>query len=220
MYVPNHIGRTPEVIITEKSYLDSVGYLFRAVSWVDYFRRVDHFPALLYACIEGRCSIEYLLFEELVLCTGARLCRDDYERCVKERNSFDKLIKQLSPDYEKMQQFTSAVVAVDPRAPRLVYWTPSELVKTWGKLSRYAHWAGSRNETTEDPAWRAEALSQVASWLDPIWIKATSGRYGILHPNDMKPKAREVWEDFKGGRVSFEGLKIRLDLIRPLVRDV
>ncbi|SRR6266498_4613947 len=219
MYVPNHIGRTPEEIITEKSYLDSVGYLFRAVSWLDYFRRVDHFPTLLYACIEGRCGIEYLLFEELVLSTGARLSRKDYERCVEERNNFAKLIKQLSPDYDKMQQFTLAVVAVEIRAPRLVRWSPSELLKTWGKLSRYTHWVGSKNETTEDPAWRAEALRQVASLLDPIWIKATSGQSGILYPADMKPKVRELWEDFKNGRVDFEGLKIRLDLIRPLVRD-
>jgi integrase len=39
-------------------------------------------------------GIGYLLFEELVISMGAKLSREDYERCVKDRNSLAKLIRR------------------------------------------------------------------------------------------------------------------------------
>jgi hypothetical protein len=74
---PSHIGRNAADIIERQSYFDSVGYLYRAVSWLDLFERSNAWPTLLYACIEGRYGIEYLLFEELVVGTGANLSRED-----------------------------------------------------------------------------------------------------------------------------------------------
>src|ERR1041384_7581865 len=102
MNVPSHINRKPEEIILRDSYLDSVGYLYRAVSWLDYFQRINHFPALLYACIEGRFGIEYLLFEELVMGTGAKLSREDYEKCLTQGTKLKKAIDRLVPDYNKL----------------------------------------------------------------------------------------------------------------------
>lgn len=131
MLAPSHINRNAEEIIRQNSYLDSAGYLYRAVSWLDYFERIDHFPALLYACIEGRFGIEYLLFEELVIGTGTNLSRQDYEKCLKEPTKLKKAIDRLIPDYEKLQQFTSIVVILEARVPKLIYWEPRELMKSW-----------------------------------------------------------------------------------------
>ena len=151
MLAPSHINRNAEEIIRQNSYLDSAGYLYRAVSWLDYFERIDHFPALLYACIEGRFGIEYLLFEELVIGTGTNLSRQDYEKCLKEPTKLKKAIDRLIPDYEKLQQFTSIVVILEARVPKLIYWEPRELMKSWGKLSEYLHWLGAKSETTRSP---------------------------------------------------------------------
>ena len=137
MNAPPHINRTPEQIIGENSYLDSVGYLYRAVSWLDYFRRIDHFPALLYACIEDRFGIEYLLFEELVMGTGAKLSRQEYEKILKQGGTnLKKAIDRLVPDYKKLQQFTSAIISIQPGLPSVVFWDPAELMKSWGKRVR------------------------------------------------------------------------------------
>lgn len=213
---PNPRGRAPEQIVSEESYLDSIGYFYRAASWLDYFRRIDHFPALLYSCIEARYGIEYLLFEELVISTGARLSREQYENALKSRRNLRKLIRQLAPDQEKMQQFTKIVISLQPQAPRLVYWNAKELERSWGTLSSHLHWFGSKNETTEVAVWRAGALREVEAVVDSTWHKAMSGHVGLLHPLDMQPNVREVWEDFRAGRINAESVRVRLELIRPL----
>lgn len=219
MLPPAHIGRSPEEIISQNSHFDSLGYLYRAVSWLDYFQRTDHFPALLYACIEGRFGIEYLLFEELVIGTGANLSRGDYEKCLKERTKLSKAIDRLIPDYEKLQQFTSALVALEPRLPKLIYWQPRQLMKSWGDLSEYLHWLGARNETTELASWRAKAYEDAKKTLMPIWEKITSGQSGFMHPDNMKSEIREVWLDFKSEETDLEGAKIRMNILKPMLLE-
>jgi len=190
---PSHCGRSADEIIGEKVYYDSVGYLYRAVSWLDHFERTPRFTTLLYACIEARMGVEYLLFEELVISTGVKLSREDYERCLKNRNSFSKLIRQLSPDHRKAQEFTCAVTELEPAVPKLVYWDPRELEKAWGKLSKYVHWVGARTETTDDSNWLDRTGASVRDVLMPIWQKIISGQSGLLHPSEMKPQVYEAW---------------------------
>ncbi len=213
---PSNRNRTAEEITGENLYFDSVGYLYRAVSWLDHFERTPRFTSLLYACIEGRMGIEYLLFEELVISTGAKLSREDYGRCLKNRKSFAKLIRQLSPDHEKAQQFTHAILEIEPGAPTLVFWSPRELEKVWGKLSKYVHWTGARTETTEDPDWRKRVAQDVKEVLLPIWENMSSGQSGLLHPTNMKSHVREVWDDFKNDSIDINSVKVRLQLIRPI----
>lgn len=196
---PTHIGRTPEEIVSQNLRFNSVGYFYRAVSWLNYFQRTEHFPALLYACIEGRFGIEYLLFEELVIGTGANLSRDDYEKCLKERTKLLKAIEKLIPDYEKLQQFTSACVFLEPRLPKIIYWQPRQLMKSWGDLSEYLHWFGARAETTELASRRARTYKEVEKTIMPIWEKIVLGRSAYLHPDNMTPEIREVWLSFKNG---------------------
>ncbi|TAK91227.1 MAG: hypothetical protein EPO06_05595 [Burkholderiaceae bacterium] len=215
MLPPSHTNKSPEEIIGQNSQFNSVGYLYRAVSWLDYFERMDQFPALLYACIEGRFGIEYLLFEELVIGTGANLSRQDYEKCLEERTKLKKAIDRLIPDYEKLQQFTSALIAVEPQAPKLIYWKPKDLMKSWGKLSEYLHWLGVRGETTEVASWRTTAYIDVRQTLLPIWEKITSGQSGFMHPDNMNAEIREVWLAFKGGKTDLEGAKIRMNILKP-----
>jgi hypothetical protein len=218
MSAPSQINRTPEEIIQENSYLDSAGYLYRAVSWLDYFQRIDHFPALLYACIEGRFGIEYLLFEELVMGTGAKLSREEYEKCLKEGTKLKKAIDRLVPDYKKLQQFTAAIISIEPGLPKLIFWEPAELMKSWGTLSKYLHWFGASIETTEIASWRAAACTEVSQVLDQIWQKMSSGQSGIMQPENMNAEVREVWLDFKIGKIDLDGAKIRLDLMKPVLR--
>jgi hypothetical protein len=217
MTVPSQVNRSPEEIIRENSYLDSAGYIYRAVSWLDYFQRIDHFPALLYACIEGRFGIEYLLFEELVIGTGAKLSRQNYERCLKEGTKLKKAIDRLVPDYKKLQQFTSAIISIEPGLPKLIYWEPAELMKSWGMLSKYVHWFGASIETTEIASWRSAAYTEVEQVLNPIWQKMTSGQSGIMHPDNVMPEVREVWLDLKKGKIDLEGATIRLQLMKPVL---
>lgn len=92
MYIPNHRGKSPEEIV-EIEFYNSASYLFRAMSWLDYHKRTRQFSSLLYACIEARQGFEYLLFELLIISTGANLLVEQYLNCVNEKNIFKKTIK-------------------------------------------------------------------------------------------------------------------------------
>lgn len=215
---PSHTNRTPEDILSKDVYFDSVGYIYRAMSWLDIAFRKQSFPELVYACIEGRLGIEYLLFEELVISSGANLTREQYERCLKE-GKLAKTIERVSPDYRKLQEFAQVVVAVEVSAPRLVSWEPKALMKAWGQLSEYLHWKGVKTETTEDEEWVSESIEEVRSILGPIWEKATSGQSGIMRPDQMHPEVRDVWNDFQAGTITAYGVKRRLAILRPYLRE-
>ena len=86
-------------------------------------------------------------------------------------------------------------------------------MKSWGTLSKYFHWFGAKNETTEITAWRRAAYDEVKKVLDPIWAKMCSGQSGFMHPDNVAPEVHQVWLDFKDEKIDLEGAKIRLDLM-------
>lgn len=219
MLPPSHASRTPENIVGEKLYFDSVGYLYRAMSWLDYFERKDQFTALLYACIEARYGIEYLIFEEIVISTGANLSQEDYEKCLKSPTKLYKALKQISPEYEKLQEFAKIIVSLVPEFPKMIQWNPKKLIKSWGIISNYLHWCGSRNNTTELSSWRSNAGVKVRGVIEPIWVKITSGQSGLMHTKDMHPEILELWYQYKNGIVDAEGIRIRMQILKPALES-
>ena len=75
-----YTDRSPQQIISEKVYFDSVGYIYRALSWLDIAKKRLNVCALQYAAHDTRQGIEQLLFEELVLSVGTSLDRVEYEK--------------------------------------------------------------------------------------------------------------------------------------------
>ena len=213
--IPNHIGKTTTEIVAIEQ-LDAAGYFFKSMAWLDYFTRTPGFSPLLYACADGRHGIEYLLFEELVISTGANLSEADYRRCVNERNRFIKTIEQLSPDHARLKRFTSIVASLEPQAPTLIEWDHKALMREWGVLSHSLHWVGARPLRTEDMNWLNSAHAEIKAAVEPIWINITSGRSGILHPKDMHPTAKEIWERFKRGEIDEQGAKFQLQFLKPV----
>ncbi len=219
---PDYKNRDPKEIMGENIYFDSIGHIYRAMSWLDYFERMNQFPSLLYSCIEARMGIEQMLFEEIVLSTGFQLDRNGYERCLKSRMKFGKLIRQLSPDYEKLQQFTRVVLELtgmgtDEPVPQLVFWKTRELEEAWGRLSRFLHWPGAPTETTDDPDWINNSYRDIKNTLLPIWERMSSGPTGILHHNDMKPKVHDIWTDFRNEKIGIDSVRWHLKLICPIL---
>jgi hypothetical protein len=214
---PKHTGRSPEQICREHLYFDSAGYLFRAVSWLEHYRREQYFPSLLYACIEGRMAIEYLLFEILVIGTGANLSVSDYQKCLKDRTKLDKAIGRLIPDYERIQAFTAVLVEFEPSLPRMLHWDIKELKRMWGELSEHLHWLGAKNLTVENTTWCNAAYTKVESVLHPLWSKLSSGQSMVMHPDKMNPEINEVWVQFNSGKIDIESVRLRLQILKPLL---
>lgn len=217
--IPNHIGKTPAEIIAIP-YFDSAGHLYKAMAWLDNFTHVGNFSPLLYACADARQGIEYLLFEELVISTGANLSKEEYQRCLSERNRFVKTIARLTPDYDRLKLFTRIVASMEPAAPKLIEWNHKSLMKAWGTVSHYLHWFGARALTSEKNDWLESAHSTICATVEPIWIKITSGRSAILHPKDMHPTARKVWVRFKNGEIDETGVRFQLDFLKPTTTKI
>lgn len=87
MMTPSFENREPAQIITERSYFESSGRIYKALSWLDYAKRANNISALEYAALETRLGIEQLLFEQLVVGVGSELEQKEYKKC-KETRSF------------------------------------------------------------------------------------------------------------------------------------
>lgn len=125
----------------------------------------------------------------------------------------------MSPDYERLQGFTKIIVSLAPNFPKMIQWNPKKLLKAWGSISNYLHWCGSRNNTTELEEWRFNAGVKVRGIIEPIWINITSGKSGIMHPNDMHPEIFELWLQYKNNTIDTEGIKIRMEILKPMLES-
>src|SRR5262249_41522645 len=202
--IPKYIDRLPEQIISEKVYFDSVGYIYRALSWLDIAKKRLNVSALHYAAHDARQGIEQLLFEELVLSVGTNLDRVEYKKYKGNATKLHNIVRRLSPDYEKLAQFTQAIMSTDPKTSPIEIWNHKELMKHWGSVSNYLHWAGEPRETVESKEWIETGIKAVEAAANHIWEKTTRGYTGIMMPHKMQPEIHELWDRFKAGQVDLE----------------
>ena len=216
---PDFYDRPLDQIIGVNVYFDSVGYTYRALSWLDIARKRRNVCALQYAAHDVRQAIEQLLFEELVLSVGTELDRNEYKKCKGNSTKLHKIIKKLNPDYNKLAQFTQAITAVNPDAPPLVTWDHSVLMKCWGDASKYLHWAGEPAETVESDSWFNTGVQAVEDAAHYIWEKAIGGYTAIMMPRDMQPDIHELWARFKAGKTDCEGVMRTAKLALPILKN-
>ena len=159
-------------------------------------------------------EIEYLLFEQVIIATGANLTEEEYQRCVKD-GSIEKALRRIVPDYKKLRKFTVAVASIDSVTPKLIEWDPQSLMKASGKLLAYLHWQGVQGRTTEDTDWAARALKDARSIVEPIWTQISSRQNGILHRSQMTPEILALWKRYRDVRLDLASVRFRLDYLLP-----
>jgi hypothetical protein len=213
MRPPDFKNRNPHEIITKGQTYDSACFIYRGLSWLDYAKRHASVSALQYAALETRQAIEQLLFEELIMSVGGQLDRKNYDNCKDSSTKIAKIIKKLSPDYNKLAIFTQTIMSLIPDSPPLIIWNHSALLKNWGAVSNYLHWAGEPKETFESPHWFEQAVETVECAATYIWDKMTFGYSGIMMPQGMRPEIRQVWEDFRAGKIDIYSVRERAVLL-------
>ena len=214
--IPSYTNRTPEQIITQDVYFDSVGYIYRALSWLDIAKMSDNVCALQYAAHDTRQAIEHLLFEAVIL-SVSKLSYDDYRKCMGNSTKLHKIVRRLNPDYEKMVQFTQAVMSTDPKAPPILVWDHKRLLKYWGDMSKYLHWVGVPKETYESSEWLKGGIIAVGNAANHIWDNKTSGYSGIMRTDRMKPDIRLLWERFRNDEIDLETVTGTANLVLPII---
>lgn len=209
---PSHRNRNADEIISDHVYHDAVGFGYRAASWLDLLKRTQDFAALHYACIDARLAIEHLIFEQLVITAGGALTPEAYKSCLKDSTNLSKRLTRIVPDYEKLQAYTKLVASLSPQLPPVNQWDIKDLMKSWGILSSFLHWSGAHPETTENKEWQDQAIQKATKIIEPLWQKMSSGHSGCMRPEDMKPNVREIWEDFRVGKIDRKSARIRLEI--------
>lgn len=214
---PEYRGRTLEQIISERVYFDSVGYAYRALSWLDVAKKGLNVCALQYAAHDARQAIEQLFFEEIVISVGTQLDRREYEKCKGNSTKLHKIIRRLNPDYNKLAQFTKAIISILPQSPPLIIWDCKKLLKHWGAVSGYLHWAGEPAETFESTEWIQKGIEAVEEAADHIWKKNESGFTGIMMPQNMQPEIRDCWERFRADEIDLDSVNLTAKIALPVL---
>ncbi len=217
LHGPEYRGRTPEQIISECIHFDSVGYTYRALSWLDVVKRQRNVCALQYAAHDARQAIEQLLFEEIVFSVGTQLDRKEYEKCKGNSTKFHKIIRRLNPDYNKLAQFTKAIISTFPKPPPFIIWDHKVLIRHWRAVSSYLHWAGEPTETVESAEWIDKGIESVEKATNHIWEKNERGFTGIMMPQNMQPAIRDCWERFRAGEADLNSVKRIAKIALPVL---
>lgn len=206
--IPNFLGRTAREIVTEHVHNESSGYIYRALSWLDLAKRERSSPAFQYGAHDARQGIEQLLFEELVLSTGANLDRSEYQKSLGNSTKLHTIINRLSPDREMLVVFLQALMSVSEPKVNLMVWDHKLLMRYWGTISEYLHWAGAIDETIDIWNWVEAGISRTEGACLYIWKNQTEKETGVMLPRDMRPEIATLWERFKSGSICIEEVKI------------
>ena len=217
--IPNYRNRSADSIVTEKLHFESSGYIYRALSWLDYAKRKDSPVAFQYAAHDARQGIEQLLFEELVLSVGTSLDRAEYEKCLGSSTKLYAIINRLAPEREKLATFNQAIFSVGSSQVPLVVWDHKLLMKYWGKVSNYLHWAGAIDETIQEASWVNEGIKVTEEACLYIWNNQTQRETVVMLPNDMHPEIRHLWERFQSGSIGVEEVIISSQLLEPAINN-
>ena len=216
---PNYRNRSADSIVSKKLHFESSGYVYRALSWLDFAKRKDTPAAFQYAAHDARQGIEQLLFEELVLSVGTNLDRAEYEKCLGNSTKLHAIINRLAPERERLAEFNQAIFSVGNVRIHLVVWDHKLLMKYWGKISSYLHWAGAIDETIQNASWVEEGIKVTEEACLYIWNNQTQGETGVMLPNDMHPEIRHLWERYKSGSIDVEEVKISAQLLEATINN-
>jgi len=215
--IPNYLNRSADSIVSDKIHFESSDYIYRALSWLDLAKRKSSPVAFQYAVHDARQGIEQLLFEELILSVGTKLDRAKYEKCLGNSTKLHMMINRLAPEREKLARFNQASFSVGNIRISLVVWDHKQLMKYWGKLSQYLHWAGAIDETIKKESWVEAGIVVAEKACLYIWKNQTQKETGIMLPNDMHPEILHLWERYKNGKIEIEEVRISLQLFEPAI---
>ncbi|MBW2738548.1 MAG: hypothetical protein JRE64_06775, partial [Deltaproteobacteria bacterium] len=88
-----------------------------------------------------------------------------------------------------------------------IIWDHKVLIRHWGTVSGYLHWAGEPAETVESTGWIDKGIEAVEKAANHIWEKNERGFTGIMMPQNMQPEIRDCWDRFRAGEVDLDSVK-------------
>ncbi|PKO86130.1 MAG: hypothetical protein CVU18_16520 [Betaproteobacteria bacterium HGW-Betaproteobacteria-12] len=215
MPVPSFTNRTPNEIVTETNFFESSGRTFKALSWIDYAKSNRSISALEYAALETRLAIEQLLFEQLIVGVGTKLEAREYKKCTGNAKKLNELLERLIPRYERLIEFTKAMA---PAGIPITKWNNRALIEHSGKVSKYLHWSGGLDETTQSSTWYEKGISVIEAAANYIWHGLTTGNTGVMAIEKLEPEMRELWDLYANDQITLESAVKRAEILEPILQ--
>ena len=211
--------RTADQILGNEFIPSSTWHIFQALSWIDLARRKQTASALLYAAIELRYGLEYLLFELLVV-ANPTLTEEEYKECIGNPKRIKQLLETTGKIYAKRVEFTKIILSLEPNAPNLRYWDLSELFRYWGVASGYLHFWGSHKRTHQDLNWLIKGIAELEEIAKVLFEHAqTTTGVGFLSLKEMPPEVNKAWDEFLAGTLSAVDLRLRMKILQPILKN-
>jgi len=117
-----------------------------------------------------------------------------------------------------LAKFVQAVFPVGSIRIQLAVWDHKLIMKYWGKVSQYLHWAGAIDETIESPSWVEAGIMMTEEACLYIWNNQIQNETGVMVPDKMHPEIRHLWERYKEGEFGIEEVKISAQILAPAIR--
>lgn len=185
--------------------------------WIEHHKQQRDTRSLLYAGLHLRLCIEHLWFENLSVAVGNRISESQYAKALKSATTLYKLIDEYSPHYRKYCEFGALISAAVRNNPLPVFtvWDMPRLKRDHGELStRLLHFHGFDKSVSE----QATRLDDDLSFVDKesLWIWdtcTTAGVFVVFKPEGLKEPARQIWKDFRDGKIQTDSVKMRLGFL-------
>ena len=212
----NPEGKSADQIIKTKRFDHSSWHFLQAKSWLDLTKREQLPGTLHYAAIEFRYGIEYLLFELLVL-TKEDLSESEYQKCLRKPDKMKKMLKNAEAPYNKLSRFSKIALKLTPNIPKLMFWDLNTLFQYGGIASEFLHFVGSQSYTYNSGNWLIKSVARIETPLEEVWQNVTqTAGIGLLQPKTMSPVTRDIWNDFRQGKITEDSVEFRLKTVQPV----
>lgn len=194
-------------------------HIIMAQGWRRYGEpKLLHVP-LAYAAFEYRCGIERLAFELLYLLRDQKPLQSDLERA-RRFSELVNLIYEIEGNkkllYKKML-FNQLLVHSDDTPFELSIPDLDKLKGFWSDLSEYCHGHFTPGISWKSPEWIKKGyklLNEVENYLRDIVVTHKQGWY---NPLSLQPEILEMRNEFLEDKLTEEQVKIRLNLINPIL---
>jgi hypothetical protein len=196
---------------------DSAGHIHSCRGLIKQIKQTRDFRYVIYAGMHLRLCIEHLWFENLTVALGNKINEAQYAKATKSATTLYKLIDEFSPHYSKYCEFGTLIRAAirNNPLPPFTTWDIPRLKRAHGGLStRLLHFHGFDRTEAERTARFDDDLSFVDKESSWIWKTCTTmGVFVIFQPESLKEPARQIWEDFRDGKIQADSVKTRLGFL-------
>ena len=177
--------------------------------------------ALVYAALEARNAIEQLFLELILTSQSGAISKEMLTECRKNDGVF-RVMEKCEPNYRKMVQFMEIIKSINPDYPALPKWDLGKLKSFHNKLSKYCHFQGHESDTIISPLniWLSQGISLVEEIFCYFENEMANGYSAAIWDKASLPsEVAEAFEEFKQNKIEEENLKIRLQLMQPVLRQ-